>query len=42
MISNDLKPTTVPVDKLLVLSVKSGNLKWNTHMAEKEVTAGKI
>ena len=42
MISNDLKPTTVPINELLVLSVKSGNLKWNTHMAKKEVTAGKI
>ena len=42
MISNDLRTTTAPVNKLLVLSVKSGNLKWNTHMAEKEVTAGKI
>lgn len=36
MISNDLKPATVRINKSLVLSVKSTNLKWNTHMAEKK------
>ena len=36
LISNDLKPTTVPINKPLVLSAKSANLKCKTHMAEKK------
>ena len=41
MISNDLKPATIPINKPLVLAVKSTNLKWKTH-GRKEVTAGKM
>ena len=36
LISNDLKLAIVPINKPLVLFVKSANLKWKTSIAEKK------
>ena len=36
MISNNLRPATVPINKPLVLSVKGADLKWKIHIVEKK------